>query len=94
MILKEKFSNFQKNHAKVMKNLNKLPIYNHQKQALYQIKDYFERSHTSNIALVVLPTGSGKSGIAALAPYILSASKVLVITPSIVITKQLYQEFW
>jgi superfamily II DNA or RNA helicase len=41
----------------------------------------------------VIPTGGGKSGIAALAPYILNTTRVLVITPSLQITNQLAAAF-
>ena len=44
------------------------------------------------IALIVLPTGCGKSGIAVLAPYVLGARRVLVVTPSITITNQLGED--
>jgi len=48
------------------------------------------------IALVVLPTGCGKTGVAVLASYVSNASRVLVITPSVIISKQVrkaYREF-
>jgi superfamily II DNA or RNA helicase len=69
-------------------------IHQHQKDVLVAIKDYFQVDHQPNIAIVVLPTGSGKSGIASLAPYVLNSRRVLIITPSIVISKKLFNEFW
>ncbi len=69
-------------------------IYEHQKDALVAIKEYFQQDVQRKIAIVVLPTGSGKSGIASLAPYILYSRRVLIITPSIEITKQLFKDFW
>jgi superfamily II DNA or RNA helicase len=45
------------------------------------------------IGLIVIPTGGGKSGIAALAPYVLNTTRVLVITPSLQITNQLAAAF-
>ena len=50
----------------------------------------------SKTALVVLPTGCGKTGVAVLASYVLNASRVLVITPSLIISKQInyaYENF-
>lgn len=44
--------------------------------------------------LIVAPTGSGKTGIIVLLPYILKSNKVLIITPSICITKQIGKAFW
>lgn len=46
-----------------------------------------------NIALVVLPTGSGKTGIAVLAPFVLNSTRVLVITPSVKLTEQISNNF-
>ena len=43
-----------------------------------------------NVSLVVLPTGAGKSGVAV---YACAAEKVLVITPSAAISKQLLTQF-
>ena len=42
----------------------------------------------SQVALVVLPTGCGKTGVAVLASYVLNASRVLlvIITPQGVVT--------
>lgn len=43
--------------------------------------------------LIVAPTGAGKSGIIVMLPYVLESSKVLVLTPSKVISEQLRVEF-
>ena len=51
-------------------------------------------SHSEpGIALVVLPTGCGKTGVAVLAAYALSAKRVLVVTPSVKISEQIYEAF-
>lgn len=68
-------------------------LYSHQIKALQAVAHQFEDHTQSNTALVVLPTGAGKTGIAVLAPYYLNCTNVLVITPSIVITKQIYAAF-
>ena len=41
----------------------------------------------------MLPTGCGKTGVAVLASYALNASRVLVITPSIIISRQIYAAY-
>jgi len=41
-----------------------------------------------------LPTGSGKSGIAVLSAYACRAKRVLIITPSKHISKQMYDAFY
>ena len=53
----------------------------------------FKDTDLHNVSLAVLPTGTGKSGIAILAPYVLNTSYVLVITPSITISEQLFKDF-
>ena len=67
-------------------------LYPHQVEAVLTLRDYFDpqkNPNSSNIALVVLPTGCGKTGVAVLASYALNASRVLVITPSIIISRQI-----
>ena len=67
-------------------------LYPHQVEAVLTLRDYFDpqkNPNSSNIASVVLPTGCGKTGVAVLASYALNASRVLVITPSIIISRQM-----
>ena len=69
-------------------------LYPHQIEAVRKLREYFDpqtqrNPNSSNIALVVLPTGCGKTGVAVLASYALNASRVLVITPSISISRQI-----
>ena len=68
-------------------------IYPHQIEALCATENHFSDNTKPNIALVVLPTGCGKTGVAVLAPYLLNASRVLVITPSLKISQQIHEEF-
>ena len=42
---------------------------------------------------MVLPTGYGKTGVAALAPYVLGVHNVLVVTPSVITARQIYEAF-
>ncbi|OXA47210.1 uncharacterized protein LOC110855792 isoform X3 [Folsomia candida] len=44
-------------------------------------------------ALIVAPPGSGKSGMVALLPYVLNSHKVLVLTPSRIISEQIAADF-
>ena len=67
-------------------------LYSHQIDAVLSVKDQLEDPWNSNIALVVLPTGCGKTGVV-LAAYVLNASRVLVITPSVKISQQIYEAF-
>ena len=77
-------------------------LYPHQVEAVLKLREYFDsfdpqnNPNSSNIALVVLPTGCGKTGVAVLASYALNARRVLVITPSIIISRQIdkaYEKF-
>ena len=68
-------------------------LYPHQVEAVLRLRQYFQQQDNPNIALVVLPTGCGKTGVAVLASYALSASRVLVITPSIIISRQIHEAY-
>jgi len=71
----------------------------HQIEAVLKLVKYFDPQDKSvnpdgdTIALVVLPTGCGKTGVAVLASYVLSSVQsqacVLVITPSMIISEQI-----
>ncbi|MBY3623907.1 DEAD/DEAH box helicase family protein [Acinetobacter sp. CUI P1] len=52
-------------------------------EAYLKIQDFFE-TNPHGEALVVLPTGTGKSGLISIAPYGVSEGRVLIITPGLV----------
>ena len=89
---------FQNNSEKIIQFLegdtNKY-LYQHQVDALKEIRGQFilDQGQESRVALVVLPTGCGKTGIAVLAPYVLASRKVLVVTPSVDISELILKEF-
>ena len=61
-----------------------------QREAYIKIQEYFkEQPHGE--ALVVLPTGTGKSGLISIAPFNVCNGRVLIITPGLV-TKQSIQK--
>ena len=68
-------------------------IHPHQQEALLAIKRQLDDIDQPNIALVVLPTGCGKTGVAVLAPYVLGSQRVLVLTPSNAISEQIFKAF-
>ena len=96
---------FNTQHAAMMGLLQRInnqrdenvSLYPHQVETVLKLHDYFDpqnnRPNSSNIALVVLPTGCGKTGVAVLASYALNASRVLVITPSIIISRQIHEAY-
>lgn len=61
-----------------------------QVEAYLKIQNYFAESPNGE-ALVVLPTGTGKSGLISIAPYGICSGRVLIITPGLV-TKQSIQK--
>ncbi|HDR1103172.1 DEAD/DEAH box helicase [Pasteurella multocida] len=52
-------------------------------EAYINIKEYFHQNPTGE-ALVVLPTGTGKSGLISIAPFDVSNGRVLIITPGLI----------
>lgn len=54
-------------------------------QAYEKLKEHFLTKQSTEHALVVLPTGTGKTGLMGIAPYEISDGKVLIITPQTVI---------
>jgi superfamily II DNA or RNA helicase len=59
--------------------------------ALYAIAAH--RSTSDEPAQVVLPTGVGKTLVAVLAPYLLEARRLLVVTPARIVRDQVAHEF-
>lgn len=93
-------SKFEKYSKYILNNLEKLEnkklIHKHQKEALLAVKKYFDNQQPRTLhhpALVVAPTGAGKTGIIALLPYVLASKKTLILSPSVIITDQLESAF-
>ena len=91
---------FQVEGDKLFYNLDKLvekgSIYEHQSLAVKAIRrdlDTPTEGDFSNVSLVVLPTGSGKTGVGVMAAYVCKARRVLVVTPSEAISKQQLTQF-
>ncbi|MGV3526520.1 MAG: DEAD/DEAH box helicase [Candidatus Sericytochromatia bacterium] len=60
-------------------------------ESYLKIKDYFTENSQGE-ALVVLPTGTGKSGLICIAPFGVSNGRVLVITPGLVTKRTILKE--
>src|SRR6185503_3788889 len=60
--------------------------------AIHAIASYFTL-YDAEPALVVMPTGSGKTAVLNLAPYVLRAGRVLVISSSVLVRGQIFEEF-
>lgn len=60
--------------------------------AIHAIASYFTIEN-DNVAIVIMPTGSGKTAVLMMSPYVLQCRKVLVITPSRMVREQIAEDF-
>lgn len=73
-----------------------------QQAAYFRLLDYFNNEYENRNALVVLPTGVGKTGVMALAPFRICKQRTLIITPGTTIrntileslTSESTKNFW
>ncbi|MBP2027453.1 superfamily II DNA or RNA helicase [Acetoanaerobium pronyense] len=73
-----------------------------QVEAYIELKEYFNSEYDNRNALVVLPTGVGKTGFMAIAPFGISGGRVLIVTPYTTIKNTVidalnpdfYNNFW
>ena len=73
-------------------------LYQHQVDAVRAVQKDFSNPNPAhrefqNVSLVVLPTGTGKSGVAVLAAYCCNVVQVLVVTPSVTVANQIFADF-
>ena len=61
-------------------------------QAYYHAYEHFRYKKKDTHAVIVLPTGVGKTGVMALLPYAISEGRVLIITPQTVIRDTVIEE--
>lgn len=66
-------------------------LYNAQIGAIHEIASYFTLHEKP--AVVTMPTGSGKTAVLMMAPYVLRARRVLVVTPSRLVREQIAADF-
>lgn len=60
--------------------------------AIYAIGSH-SALYSDEAAIVVMPTVSGKTSVLMMAPYMLQKEKVLIVTPSIMVRGQIYDNF-
>ena len=63
-----------------------------QLEAYVKIHNYYSKEYTNRQTLVVLPTGTGKTGLMAIAPYGICKGKVLIITPQTIVRNSVMDE--
>ena len=92
-------SYFQKNYSKIdltSDSETKVQLRRPQIGAIHSIASYFTRSLERNDldpAIIVLPTGSGKTAVLVLSPFLLQVKRVLIITQSQIVRRQIFREF-
>jgi len=64
-----------------------------QKEAYKALLDHFSVGNAEKHVLIQLPTGAGKSALIATIPFHLAKKKVLVLVPSVELSKQLNSDF-
>uniref|UniRef100_A0A914CG84 Helicase ATP-binding domain-containing protein n=1 Tax=Acrobeloides nanus TaxID=290746 RepID=A0A914CG84_9BILA len=88
-ILKAELSAYKENKSQ------ETTLYYYQIEAVLEAYKYYDLNSlpTKELPIIVAPTGSGKSGIVTMLPYALGSRKVLILTPSSTISKQLADDF-
>lgn len=79
---------FQETPFKIVNNSN---LRDPQRDAYVAASEYFQRGGKK--ALIQLPVGCGKSGLAAILPFGIAEGRVLVIAPNLTIKDELYKAF-
>lgn len=60
--------------------------------AIHAISSFFTL-HKSKAAIIVMPTGSGKTAVLMMTPYVVGSEKVLIVTPSVMVRGQITEDF-
>jgi len=70
-----------------------LGLRNAQIGAIHTIAAYYTLNSNDRTAIIVMPTGSGKSSVIMVCPYILQAKRVLIVTPSALVRSQIANDY-
>jgi superfamily II DNA or RNA helicase len=60
--------------------------------AIHAISSFFTL-RKNKAAIVVMPTGSGKTAVLMMTPYVVGSAKVLIVTPSVMVRGQIFEDF-
>jgi superfamily II DNA or RNA helicase len=75
------------------KNSNTISgLRNAQIGAIHAISSFFTL-HKNKAAIIVMPTGSGKTAVLMMTPYVVGSEKVLIVTPSVMVRGQIAEDF-
>ena len=88
-------SYFEKQYKKLkfVKGTNTSPgLRNAQMGSIHAISSYFTIQR-NKAAIIVMPTGSGKTAVLMMSPYVVGSKKALVVTPSVMVRGQIVEDF-
>lgn len=60
--------------------------------AIHSISSFFTL-YKNRAAIIVMPTGSGKTAVLMMTPYVIGSMKVLIVTPSRMVREQIAEDF-
>ncbi|WP_061236519.1 DEAD/DEAH box helicase [Leptospira santarosai] len=72
---------------------NNLKLRLPQREAFSAISQFLQQKGHEREAAIIMPVGCGKSGCIALAPFAFKSKRTLIVAPSILIAKQLFEIF-
>jgi DNA or RNA helicases of superfamily II len=83
---------FKKNYNKLKYPKHTSGLRNAQIGAIHAIASFFTLKK-NRAAIIVMPTGSGKTAVLMMAPYILESNKTLIVTSSVMVRGQITEDF-
>lgn len=86
------YSNIQYPHACTESGLKQLGLRNAQIGAIHAVASH-ATLETNASTIIVMPTGSGKTAVLMMAPYVLQKVKVLIVTPSAMVRGQIFDDY-
>lgn len=90
--MKRYFSNHYQNIEYPIDSDEHVGLRNAQLGAIHAIASFFTLN-PKQAAITVMPTGSGKTAVLMVAPYLLRKDKVLIVTPSVVVRGQIADDY-
>lgn len=60
--------------------------------AIHAISSFFTL-YKNKAAIIIMPTGSGKTAVLMMTPYVVGSKKVLIVTPSVMVRGQIVEDF-
>ncbi|MDO5558181.1 MAG: DEAD/DEAH box helicase family protein [Oscillospiraceae bacterium] len=89
---KNQYCNLQYPHACTEPGLEQLGLRNAQIGAIHAVASHATLDNKAS-TVIVMPTGSGKTAVLMMAPYVLRKKKVLIVTPSAMVRGQIFNDY-